>query len=294
MSYKTTCPKCGGNDFYVTPHNGVGYCFHCTYFERAGESKTVDTELETPVQTIRAFYKKITDYYHSCITPTVRAYLIERGYTDASIAYFKLGYVPDEQRSDLNDSIARDSGLYLNGKPTLGGRISFPYLTQNGSMVVDVRGRALKNDDPIRYKSALGSGHLRGADYPYNYADSSVAHIVTEGEIKAGIASQNGIPAVALPGIVSWKAHLSGTQKQTIVFDSTKDKQKREITFKAVDRLAHKLYNPFVAVLPLRGHDKMDIDLFITTYGVDEFKAIVNNALPYTDWAKLQRRTYVH
>jgi hypothetical protein len=119
-------------------------------------------------------------------------------------------------------------------------------------------------------------------------------HIVTEGEIKAGIASQFGVPCVSLPGIISWRPKLAVSQKQVIVFDSTKNRTTRELTFKAVDKLARRLSNPYVAALPLRGNEKMDIDTFILSYGVNEFKNITSNALVYDDWAKLQRRMYVH
>lgn len=292
MSYKTECPRCGGNDFYVTPSNGVGYCFHCTYFERDGDKKSEDTALECAVPVIRSLYKKLTDYYHSCITPKVREYLHTRGYTDVMIEELKLGYIPDENRSDIDTTLGRDSGLYAGGKAVLGNRISFPYLADN--TVVDIRGRAMDKEDPIRYKSPLGSAHLRGADYPYNYKDSQTDHIITEGEIKAAIASQHEIPCVAVPGIVSWRPKLSGVRKQTIVFDSTRNRSTREITYRAIDKLAHRLYNPHVAMLPLRGNDKMDIDSFIIAYGAEEFRTIINSALPYEDWAKIQRRKNVH
>jgi len=292
MSYKTECPRCGGNDFYVTPANGVGYCFHCTYFERDGDKKSEDTSLECAVPVIRALYKKLTEYYHSCITPEVRKYLHKRGYTDTMIEELKLGYIPDENRSDIDNTLGRDSGLYAGGKAVLGNRISFPYIADN--TIVDIRGRAMDTEDPIRYKSPLGSAHLRGADYPYNYKDSQADHVITEGEIKAAIASQNGVACVAVPGIVSWRPKLSGVQKQTIVFDSTRNKSTREITYRAIDKLAHRLYNPHVAMLPLRGNDKMDIDSFIIAYGAGEFRTIINSALPYEDWAKIQRRRNVH
>lgn len=292
MSYKTTCPRCGGNDFYVTPSNGVGYCFHCTYFERDGDKKSSEESLEYSIPAIRALYKKLAEYYHSCLTTDIKDYLIARGFSESSIKELKIGYIPDESRKDIEARLGKDSGLYINGKAVLGNRISFPYLVDN--QVIDIRGRALDKTDPVRYKSPVGSAQLRGADYPYNHKDSHTDHIITEGEIKAAIASQHGIPCVAVPGIVSWRPKLHGTAKQTIVFDSTKNRQTREITYRAIDKLSRKLYNPHVAALPLRGNDKMDIDTFILAYGAEEFKTIVNNALPYEDWAKIQRRVNVH
>ena len=292
MSYKTTCPKCGGNDFYVTPSNGVGYCFHCTYYEREGDERVAVQKLHYSVEALRALYKKLTEYYHSCITPEVRLYLNSRGYDDSTISTLKLGYIPDEPLKQIDPILGKDSGLYSNGRAVLGNRISFPYIVKD--MVVDIRGRALDKNDPIRYKSPMGTASVRGADYPYNYQDITQDHIVTEGEIKAGLATQAGIPCVALPGIVSWRPMLKQTVKQTIIFDTTRNKSTREITFRAVDKLASKLYNPYVVVLPLGSDDKMDIDAFILKKGEEEFRTIVNNALPYDEWAKIQRRPNVH
>jgi hypothetical protein len=292
MSYKTTCPKCGGNYFYVTPHNGVGYCFHCAYLERANEEKPTEYTPKHSVEDIRRLYTSLTKYYHSCITDSVRVYLNSRGFDDNMIQKLKIGYIPDENIPSIDSVLGRDSGLYINGKAVLGNRIAFPYIVKD--VITDIRGRAVDKNDPIRYKSPVGTASARGADYPYNSADMSLEHIVTEGEIKAGIASQFGVPCVSLPGIISWRPKLYVNQKQIIVFDSTKNKATREITFKAIDKLARKLNNPYVAALPLRGNDKMDIDTFILSYGAEEFKTITSNALIYDDWAKLQRRTYVH
>ena len=222
----------------------------------------------------------------------IKDYLISRGFSERSIVELKIGYIPDEFRKDIETRLGRDSGLYVSGKAVLGNRISFPYIVD--SQIIDIRGRALDKADPVRYKSPIGSAQLRGADYPYNHKDSHTDHIITEGEIKAAIASQHGIPCVAVPGIVSWRPKLHGTAKQTIVFDSTSSRQTREITYRAIDKLSRKLYNPHVAALPLRGNDKMDIDTFILAYGAEEFRTIVNSALPYEDWAKIQRRANVH
>jgi DNA primase len=293
MSYKTTCPKCGGNDFYVTPHNGVGYCFHCAYVEHNNEEKTSTTY--TPkhsVQEIRQLYTALTRYYHSCITEPVRVYLNSRGFTDDMIQELKLGYIPDEAMPSVDPILGKDSGLYINGKAVLGNRIAFPYLFKD--TVTDIRGRAVSKEDPIRYKSPVGTATARGADYPYNSKDMNQEHIITEGEIKAAISSQYGVPCVSLPGIIAWRPKLVVSQKQIIIFDSTKNRATREITYKAIDKLAMKLTNPYVAALPLRGQDKMDIDTFILMYGIEEFKAITSNALIYDEWAKIQRRTYVH
>lgn len=293
MSYKTTCPKCGGNDFYVTPNNGLSYCFHCAYSEKDGNKSNDDRKLVNSIETLQTFYTSITDYYHSCVTSKVRVYLNSRGYDDNMISHFKLGYIPNEAITHISQDLLRDSGLYIYDRAVLGDRIAFPYIVDG--KVTDIRGRTMDKNDPTRYKSPLGSATNRGAIYPYNFSDSTEEHIVTEGEIKAGIASQFGFKCVALPGIASWRMMTStSTFKQTIVFDSARSKAGREHTLRAIDNISKKLYNPYVAMLPLGKEDKMDIDTFIMTKGTAEFRTIINNALPYSEWAKIQRRVNVY
>jgi hypothetical protein len=295
MNYKTTCPECGGNDYYVTPANGVGYCFHCAYYERNGAGQSQKEHVIThSIEEIRLFYKQATDYYHSCLSRKHEEYLVGRGLTLETIQRHKLGYIPNEPYPrKVEDSLKRDSGLYLGQVAILGGRISLPYLVND--LVTDVRGRDFDGDNSVKYKSPLGSTISRGAVYPYNYTDlHSERHVVTEGELKALVSSQYGVPAVALPGISGWRNMVISNNVQVIVFDSTKSRTARELTFKAVEKLAIRLKNPQIAFLPLRGSDKADLDSFILTHGIEEFKIIIGNALSYRDWAILQRRTHVY
>jgi hypothetical protein len=293
MNYKTDCPRCGGNDFYVTPSNGVGYCFHCSYYERADNASDNTYKPKADIESIRNFYNIASRYYHSSLNKHSLEYLNKRGFTDDMIEELQIGYIPVDIPLHFNQELARDSGLYVNGKCVLGDRISFPYLV--GRSVTDIRARSLDPNEETRYKSPLGSAELRGAVFPYNYKDLKVDHVVTEGEIKSALSSKAGVPAVGLPGISSWRAMTSSTQnKQIIVFDSSKIKHSRETVFRAIDKLASRLYNPYVALLPLLGGEKMDIDTFIILKGEEEYRTIINNALPYHEWAKLQRRTNVY
>jgi hypothetical protein len=116
--------------------------------------------------------------------------------------------------------------------------------------------------------------------------------LVTEGEVKAIVATQHGFPAVGLPGINSWKwrtRELAG-ESVTIVFDSQQDPAINEAVYQAVDKLATRLNGCKVVTLPLMGNSKMDLDTFILTRGFQEFKLILDKALPYTTWAQLLRR----
>ena len=292
-NYKTDCPNCGGNDFYVTPSNGVGYCFHCGYYERDSTSEAKVYKPKSTIESIRNFYKIASRYYHSCMSGSALTYLESRGISGTLVEKFQLGFVPEDMPQHFDKELARDSGLYVNGKCVLANRVSFPYLV--GTVVTDIRGRSLEPHADIRYKSPLGSSELRGAVFPYNYDDHKTDHLVTEGEIKSIISSNFGVPTVGLPGITSWRPMTSGTDvKQVIVFDSNKDRHKRESVFRAIDKLATKLYNPYVAVLPLLGRSEMDLDTFVMTVSSTQHHDLIKNALPYSEWAKLQRRNNVY
>ncbi|MEU7863439.1 toprim domain-containing protein [Nonomuraea sp. NPDC049141] len=118
-------------------------------------------------------------------SPAHRYLVEERGLTDETIERFSLGYVDDP----------------LPGHETYRGCISIPYLTPDAS-VVSVRFRRLDNDGP-KYLTTPG-------DMPRLYNTSALvipfAKIcVTEGEIDAATAEQDGLPAVGVPGANSWQ-----------------------------------------------------------------------------------------
>jgi hypothetical protein len=81
--------------------------------------------------------------------------------------------------------------------------------------------------------------------------------------------------------------------KAVVIFDSQKQASVRESVYQAVDKLAQKLHDVCVASLPLGKEDKMDLDTYLLTKGPDEFRLVLDKALPYNEWAKLLRRPYV-
>lgn len=289
MSYKDTCPQCGKDNLYITPHNGVSYCFTpgCEYFEN-GKHVLRKKERSTHIQDIRAYYTVMAEYYHSNLNTHARNYLYKRGFIDTTIQELKIGYCPTGKHHYYNTPIALESGLTTNRKDGfLAGRITFPYF-KTKDIVSDIRGRAVDKTD-IRYKSPFGDTYYRGADYPYNYHLYNTAPVVllTEGEIKADIAMQVGYPTLALPGIKTWRKGFTqkDNQKIIIVFDTQKDMSGIRL---AIDKIQSFVESSYVATLPLMGKDKMDIDTLILEYGSDIFDMVIESALPYYDWKVLQ------
>lgn len=288
MSYKDTCPQCGKDHLYVTPHNGMQYCFYpgCGYKYIEGKQVQKQRIRSQHINDIRAYYKLMAEYYHSCLDKKSTGYLYERGYTHGYIKEHKIGYCPKEKHTYYNTPIAQESGLLsYDGTAFLGDRIIFPYYKDKDT-VVELRGRSF--DNILRYKSPFGDTYYRGSDYPYNYQlNTSRRIILTEGEIKADIANIAGYTTMALPGIGIWKDGFKQKEDQDVIicFDTQKDMSG---VIKAIGKVAAKLLNAKVATLPLMGKDKMDIDTFILTYGDSFFKDIIDAALYYQDWKTLQ------
>lgn len=290
--YKTTCPSCGGNNFYVTPHNGVGYCFNgaCSYWERDGNSnaepkKKVRSEY---LLDIRQFYAQIAEYYHSNLSQQHLDFLYKRGYTDALINQRKIGFAPKGKHPLYKSNIAKEAGLATaKNEAFMENRITFPYLS--GGVVSDLRGRALDNDSR-KYLSPFNDAYYRGADYAYNH-DCLQADVIvlTEGEIKADISTLTKYPAIALPGMKSWRREIKQRKGQKFVFLFDNQATGYKDVYAAISKHAVHLDNPYVATLPLLGHDKMDIDTFILMYGADAYTSVVESALSYGEWYNLIR-----
>lgn len=289
-SYKTECPSCGGHNFYVTEHNGMGYCFNCGYCELQGKHKQAPKVRSKYLEEIRHFYKRMAEYYHSQLEGKALQYVYDRGFTDETIKHFKIGYIPHDKSLLYRNAIAKESGLadYYGGA-FLGGRISFPYISKDGT-VTDIRGRDITGEDELKYKSPHGGTYFRGADYPYNCAVSHEPSILlTEGEIKTGIAWQFGYTIMGLPGMGSWRHGWKPREDQEVII--VFDRQDDDIynIRRAVYHAAQYIPTVKVATLPHQGQSKMDVDTLLLNYGKELFDFTLRAALPYEVWRKFQR-----
>lgn len=289
-SQKLPCPKCGGNSYWYTFDNEFGYCFLCGYREHKGKYAGRQKERSPHIEEIRNYYKQLAHYYHSSLDKAAIDFLYRRGFTDDTIRRFLIGYCSAGRNPLYRDPIGIEAGLALPHDQTgfLAGRITFPYFYDKDT-ICDIRGRALDPNEETKYKSPYNSSYYRGADYLYNnHLASNDTILISEGEIKADLATQIGFPTLAMPGMNNSKTFSQrAEQKVIIVFDSQVRNQ--HFVNQAISKLASRLSNPFVAVLPLMGRDKMDIDSFILEYGADLFAAVINGALTYEHWKQLQR-----
>lgn len=294
-SYKTTCPACNHESLYVTPDNGMAYCFRevCHYTVFNGVAKKRERKRSDNVISIRAVYKEAAWYYHSSIDTKVRQYLHIRGFTDKTIQDLQIGYCPKGMLPLYKDPLAIEGGIAtVKGEAFLADRITFPYF-KNVDTITDIRGRSIDPNEELKYKSPFGDIIFRGAIYPYNYhLHTHKKLLLAEAEIKADIAFQLGYAALGLPGISSWRPGFiqEDGQEITIIFDNESNPETQRNVIAAVRRIAGELIKPKIAVLPIfEGEQKAEIDVFINKHGGALFASIVDNALEYKDWNSLQR-----
>lgn len=277
MGYKTTCNECGGHNFYITEQNHMGYCFNCSYTEHGTEQIIIKPSEHIPF--FRELYTELTAYYHSCVD-NARLYLHARGITDTLIDTYKIGYCPSSSHTLYLHPYAKESGITIQNKPFLADRITFPYWIQD--KVCDIRGRAI-GENERKYLGLFHSSKFRGALFGFNANPKANIDVITEGEIKAILGSLSDYTVRALPGIRSnRKTSIYLSEKQVICFDNQK-KHKRDVDL-AIDKLARRLTNPFIATLPLRGKEKQDIDSYILDFGIESFNAVIRAAIPYDVW----------
>lgn len=285
MGRKIDCTACGGDNFYVTDHNGFGYCFNCGYYS-SEHTKQAEVRRSNAIPEIRQFYDRMASYYHSSLTTAARDWLYTRGFNDTTIQTLRIGYCPDDSALWYRNPIAKEAGLAVDGKAFFANRITFPYINTNNNTttITDIRARSLVTD-AVKYKSPLGSAYTRGADYPYNYfLHKHASLILTEGEIKAAIAYQYGYPAVALPGMSSWRhGFLQQPEQEVIIVLDTQPEDRYNIV-RAIINIASRLHTCKVATLPTLGKKKMDIDTCIIEHGEDIFAKVVQAALPFDRW----------
>ena len=138
-------------------------------------------------ESLRMSLAEAVNKYHGSVDE-VAAYLAARGITKQAAEAHLLGYV-------TADNVAVGHEQFI-------GRMSLPYVTPTG--VVDVRFRAVTEEQSPKYLSRAGSEHILYNVMAFRRASDVIA--ICEGEIDCITANTLcGIPAVALQGTSAWK-----------------------------------------------------------------------------------------
>jgi DNA primase len=145
--------------------------------------KDVDTRMLS--LDARVLLEEATAAYQAQLNE-VAPYLVARGLSKEAALTHRLGYVHEP----------------VIGHEQYAGRLSIPYITPTG--VVDIRFRAIRDDDSPKYLSRSGAESVL-YNVPAFELDSDYIAIC-EGEMDTIIASSMvGIPAVGLAGANAWK-----------------------------------------------------------------------------------------
>lgn len=136
----------------------------------------------------RNFLLQATQRYATAIEKA-EPYLLSRQLSVGEARVFHLGVVEDP----------------LPGHEPYKGRLAIPYITPSG--VVDIRFRALGNDDP-KYMGLVGAKTTMFNTQACFVADKYIC--VTEGEFDCIMMSSKTVhPTVGIPGANNWKPHYA-------------------------------------------------------------------------------------
>jgi len=136
----------------------------------------------------RNFLLQATQRYAAAIEKA-EPYLLSRQLSVDEAKVFHLGVVEDP----------------LPGHEPYKGRLAIPYITPSG--VVDIRFRAIGNDDP-KYMGLVGAKTTMFNTQACFVADKYIC--VTEGEFDCIMMSSKTIhPTVGIPGANNWKPHYA-------------------------------------------------------------------------------------
>jgi hypothetical protein len=160
--------------------------------------------------------------------------------------------------------------------------------------------QALTDKKPVRYVQEPTTSPA--AYYPLNQDwttlvnDAEQPLILTEGELKAIKACQEGFPTIGLGGVYSWRSHKLGIEwlpsldpikwvrrNVYIVFDS--DYRTNIMVCSALQELAYELHRrgafvQLVSLPQLPGSDKVGLDDFLVRASPDELKKLLHEAEP--------------
>ncbi len=167
-----------------TPLSATGVVSKAIHIPLSCTKKVVITVRLSSSQ--RQFLLQATQRYSGKIESAAE-YLSNRSLSVEEASIFHLGVVEDP----------------LPGHEPYKGRLAIPYITPSG--VVDIRFRALHNEDP-KYMGLVGAKTTM-----FNTQACFVAHkyiCVTEGEFDCILMSVKTIhPTVGIPGANNWKPH---------------------------------------------------------------------------------------
>lgn len=204
--------------------------------------------------TARAALGRAVGVYHEALLghDETLDYLAGRGIYDEDVIKYQLGLVVDP----------------IPEHEYTRGRLAIPYLAPRGGPL-SMKFRCLRRHDCKASECPKYIGHEGAGAHPYNVAalrtDSPIIGI-TEGELDAVVATEAGIPSVAIPGVKAWRSHyvylLEGFATVLVFGDS--DDAGQKFTARLVDEVP----NSRAVHLPA-GHD---VSSYVVEHGAEALR----------------------
>lgn len=250
--------------------------------------------------------------FHRCLldsqmSAAARDYLRERGFTDETIAKFKLGFAPNDgqwllarARNRFTNELLETAKLVRKSEQGSGhysffrGRVMFPIRNDKGQCV-SFGGRVLPEfaqegvgkyingmDSEVYNKSNL----LFGFDAARDTIRKSKTAIVVEGYADCIISHQFGVTnVVGVCGTSLTQSHVDRMKRFAdrfvLMFDG--DQAGQDAAEKALANFLAESVELRVLVLP----DGQDPDEYLFAHGAEAFRSLIENAIPAWDF-KLQ------
>ena len=292
---KMICPKCGHKSLFCSLSKGTVHCFVCNY----GSGLKIETDgfqVVNPDIDLSLQAEVLKDIIDFSDPPTLyRHYLGHRGIYDPDRfllrvirADLKLKLLSKWQPSELKRAGILDSHENLC-KALAPDRLLIPYwegerywtfkTRENPTLFID--------ENQIRYLVAPG-GKIGTRVFRVD-KDLFGDVIVTEGEFKCLAAVEMGLKCCATSGInisdrisAALSKILRRAARVFVIYDRDLDSDKDFLSSQMSLKLAQRIGKKAVSVrLPLYSSDKMDLDAFLVTRGVEELKFWMEDA-----WAK--------
>ena len=236
-------------------------------------------------------------YFIYCIENSTGAkdvlkYLKDRGYTTEDIKLMEIGYIPDQEKTvkyllSKNYSQALiDEVLKLNIAIGSTHKLTIPY--RSGGLIKGFKFRTIGDTTP-KYLNSSGLDKI-GGFFNLSGIKGDKDVIIVEGELDSLHATIKGVNNIVSTGGSSINSEQikdavkRGAKSFTICFDTEPGKE--EITAKNINKgieviLGEGVNKVYIVILPDLGGDKTDPDRLIKESGVEVFKKLIAQAIPY-------------
>lgn len=247
-----------------------------------------------------SIYEAANSYFIYCLENSkpgkqILNYLTERGYSIDEVRQMELGCIPSQQMLFdylLNKDFSKEDiqeFIKFNSNIGVTHQLSIPY--RSGGHIKGFKFRTISDHTP-KYLNSTGLDR-NGGFFNLTNVKGDKDIIIVEGELDCLHASVKGIENIVATGGSSVNetqiedAIKKGAKSFTICLDNEPNKE--EQTYKNVYSIISKILESgvnrvYIVSLPLIDNEKTDPDRFIKTKGVEEFKNLIYQALPYYEY----------